>query len=43
MALTAVLILLCWLLAWIEIASGGESFWTKLVREAKRRARQWTE
>lgn len=43
MTLGAILILAIWALAVIDMASEKESAWTRLVREAKRRAKEWTE
>lgn len=40
MKLAAVLVLLCWLVGWIEIASEGNSFWARMIAAAKRRAKE---
>lgn len=43
MTIAAVLILAIWALAVIDLASEKESFWVRMVREAKRRAKEWAE
>lgn len=43
MTLGAILILAIWALAVIDLASEKESWFVKMVRRAKERAREWTE
>lgn len=42
MTFTAIAVLAIWALAMVDLASDG-SWWTRTVREAKRRAKAWTE